>query len=543
MIVDDTLGRAVEAGSRDHLLTARVIASPGGTPVETLRVRGGELRARARPGDRWSGRVELAGGSRVPVDETDPLAGLTGALVRVELGATVDTVPTYVNAAELLVVGTQVRRSARDYAVTVELGSLASYVDAAAPRDWTPQASESVAAMIYRVVNDSRPPSWPPVTVANSSSGGSTLVPADYAAQARTGWSVVLDLCTIGNVTAYVDRWQQLVIRDPLDDTAAVVRQLGPDTVLTAYTLDVGRRGFANRVELRCSPVQAVGGDPVDDVVGVAEQVGGPLGSATVGRVIRDERALTGTIGQGAANARALALLRPFLRGWLTTQIEAVPDPRLDPDDDIRVTYVGGDATVHRITELSLDLGTGPMRLACRTIVEAPLASTVTPGQPGTFGPAGTRPPATLAELATIDAGAEWTTEGDYVTVGGVDYWWDGTTWQTGRVPAPPHLLQGRWRMTGILSTSNNAGYVWMPSPPESLRCNYTDMDGVDHETALRSVQVGDVITVTWDLLPRVRTVTSVTPESSRLDLDVSSALAASRPSNETIITITVARP
>ena len=36
----------------------------------------------------------------------------------------------------------------------------------------------------------------------------------------------------------------------------------------------------------------------------------------------------------------------------------------------------------------------------------------------------------------TINGGAAWTNPGDYVTVAGQDYYWDGTAWQDGRVPA-----------------------------------------------------------------------------------------------------------
>lgn len=333
-------------------------------------MRGGELTASARVGDRWTGRVELAGDGRKPRTADDPLAGFTGHRVRVLLGSSVDTVPTTITAADLLIEGTTVTRSARDYSVSVELTGLATYVDRAAPREWTPQAGETVGAMIGRVVSGSRPPGWAPVPVHDTSTRSSTVVPSDYAARGRSGWQVVTDLATVADVTVYVDRYQRLVIRDPLPDTPSPVRSLSVTDDVIAYTTELGRRRFANRVELRCSPVQVSSDldELRDDVVGVAEQTTGPLGTGAIGRVIADEQQLTGTISQSDANRRARSLLGPYLRGWLSTELDVLPDVRLDPDDDVTVTYADGTTATHRITELSLPLDTGPMRLACRTL-------------------------------------------------------------------------------------------------------------------------------------------------------------------------------
>ena len=66
------------------------------------------------------------------------------------------------------------------------------------------------------------------------------------------------------------------------------------------------------------------------------------------------------------------------------------------------------------------------------------LATGVTPGSPGQFTPGAPthRPPITQAELDTINGGAPWTTYDDYVDVNGIEWYWDGSAWQMGRVPS-----------------------------------------------------------------------------------------------------------
>ena len=70
-------------------------------------------------------------------------------------------------------------------------------------------------------------------------------------------------------------------------------------------------------------------------------------------------------------------------------------------------------------------------------------AHDATPGAPGAFVPATATAPATKAELDAVVGGAAWTNQGDYVTVGGTDYYWDGAAWQAGRVPAPVVYASG----------------------------------------------------------------------------------------------------
>ena len=81
---------------------------------------------------------------------------------------------------------------------------------------------------------------------------------------------------------------------------------------------------------------------------------------------------------------------------------------------------------------------TGTARRGCSAVSRPALATGVTPGAPGQFLPAppAFRPPNTIAELNTINGGAAWTTFNQHVTVGGADYYWDGTRWLPNHVPA-----------------------------------------------------------------------------------------------------------
>jgi hypothetical protein len=365
------LGRVV-GSSRAHLARA-LLLDPAGALVGSLPVDGGILRASALPGDRWSGDLSLSGTEWAPDSPAHPLSGFTGHRVRVQLGSVVDDRPEMVTVADLLVRSATVERGAGQYGLTVALRGLASFVAETAERTFTPRAGETCQAMIARVVRESLPPGWAPGSLVVADSSAPVAVPGDYRAEGRDAWSVVEDLATIGNVSVYADAVQRLVIRPPLLETPGpAVRTLTVAEDVTRYRLDIGRDGFANAVDIRCSPVQISSElDQLrDDVVGRARRYTGPLGIDAVGMRLHQEQQLTGTISQAAANARAAAVLRPMLRGWLTVEMEAVPDPRLEPDDDIAVAYVGGATIAHRVSGIELPVDTGPMVLRLRTFAD-----------------------------------------------------------------------------------------------------------------------------------------------------------------------------
>lgn len=365
-----TLDRVVGT-SRAHLLDV-VLMSGAGIPLGRLPVTGGRLTGTARPGDRWTATLALAGTQWTPTSPTHPLAGFVGAWVRVRLGSVVDTTEVLLTAADLLVWQTTTSRTTDTQGLSVQLTGLAGYVAASAPRAYWPLPGETCQQMMTRLVRAHRPPGWSPAAVLDTSAP--VPVPGDYRADGVDAWQAVTDLAAIANVTVFVDALQRLVIRPPLTSTPRPpARTLTAATDLTGWQVAVGRGdGFANRVELRCVPVQGAG--PVaDDVVGVAELTTGPLAvNGPAGRVIRTDRVLTGAISQAAADARAASLLQVAWRAWATTTLTCVPDPRLEPDDDLVVHYPGGLVAHHRIGQIDLPLDTGPMTITARTLDAPP---------------------------------------------------------------------------------------------------------------------------------------------------------------------------
>jgi len=65
-----------------------------------------------------------------------------------------------------------------------------------------------------------------------------------------------------------------------------------------------------------------------------------------------------------------------------------------------------------------------------------PLATGATAGTPGAFTPGGSRAPANQTELDTIvpSPATAWS-PGEYVVVGGSNYYWDGDSWEAGMAP------------------------------------------------------------------------------------------------------------
>lgn len=105
----------------------------------------------------------------------------------------------------------------------------------------------------------------------------------------------------------------------------------------------------------------------VDEVVGVAEQTSGPLGSGSVGRVTYTA-AFDGAVTQAQANARAAQVLPRMLAGWTTIRCAIIPDPRIEVGDTVTVEYLDGTRAAHRVTETTWPLTPDePMRLGLRT--------------------------------------------------------------------------------------------------------------------------------------------------------------------------------
>ena len=445
------------------------------TLIGELPLRGGTIRGSARFGERWTGSVQVTGEQWAPRTVTDPLAGFTGAYVRVYGGANVSTVDQWVEVCRLLVNGSTLSRAKGEWSVDVDLIDVTGYVGQGAYQVWHPGLDETAQSLIKRVYSAYWPPSWPGAPAWDDTTTPYVVPVGAYWEDVDVG-QVVWDLCSMANIGHYADWDGTLVLRDPLPDTPSVVRTLDAAADVTRYDIEWGReRGFGNSAIARFDPVGASGRatysgrwnyraqtgapasgelratdngdgsailrihyndasgyrrhagldraaqgdlvrlvdvngdewvgettsaldeDPatyftfqvrtisgslspanqdqvefssysraVDPVIGTAEQTTGPLAVATVGRVIVEETHV-GNVSQAVADARAQSLLRTSLRAHAGHIVEAIPDYRLEPHDDITVVFANGDTLTSRITELELPLSVGePMRVAVR---------------------------------------------------------------------------------------------------------------------------------------------------------------------------------
>lgn len=331
-----------------HRRIARVDLYDGNTPAyENLPISEGTVVGAATEYDRWSARFTVSGDLWVPIDPTDPLSGFSGLHARVFMGAEVDTVDEVLEVCRVVPIETRVQRSVEDVNVEVTCVGPAGWLDTISTTYTTADAA-TCQALIVKAVTDASPPAWDG-TVDDTTSGVS--VPADYTSDGSSVWAMVEDMCAVANVTAYFDALGTLVIRNPLPSTAgtpAVTLAVGSN--LAEYDQETGRSfGFANDVRLRFTR------DDGTERIGVASQGTGPLRfNGPAGRVTYTEDR-DGYPSVTQANARAAALLPGLLSAWSTTIVLAVPDPRLEPDDD--VTLVLPDRTVTaRATRVELPM-------------------------------------------------------------------------------------------------------------------------------------------------------------------------------------------
>jgi hypothetical protein len=103
-----------------------------------------------------------------------------------------------------------------------------------------------------------------------------------------------------------------------------------------------------------------------------------------------------------------------------------------------------------------------------------PPATSVLSGTPGVFVPLGSIPPATKAALDPLPGGATTWISGEYITVGGQDYHWNGTAWLPGRTPLRTGLATG--------AVENHPG-LFTP-PGATAPANKMELDTVPGGTA-----------------------------------------------------------
>ena len=274
-------------------------------------------------------------------------------------GAVVDRAELLVPVARLWPFTTTLRRTRESTTLTVDLVGPMSYAQQAAGRLHTALPAETCQAMIRRLLLANVPHT---PTVADTTTP--EPAPTDYESDADIA-SLVEDLAGRADIAVYFDADGNLVLREPLPGVVgSAARAPAADVNVTGYELQIGRDLVAN--ELR---VTFAGTDGQTDVTGVAQIGSGPLAwYGPAGRIVQtiDRDIVAG--GQTKANAYASSYLRAQGSAWATVAVEHVPDPRIEPDDLVTLTYLNGDTALHRVISVTVPLGQdGTQTLTART--------------------------------------------------------------------------------------------------------------------------------------------------------------------------------
>ena len=292
--------------------------------------------------------IERGGETLVPTSPEDPLSGFAGYSVRVWSGAVVDRAELLVPVARLWPFTTRLRRTRDSATLTVDLVGPMSYAQQAAGQLHTPQPAETCQGMIRRLLL-ANVPHTPTVTDTTSADP----VPDGFESDADIA-SLVEDLAGRADIAVYFDAAGDLVMRDPLPGVVgSAARGLAAAVNVTGYELQVGRDLVANEMRVRFA-----GTDGRTDVIGVAQIDTGPLAiGGPAGRIAQtiDRDIVAG--GQTKADRYAASYLLAQRSAWATVSVEHVPDPRLEPDDLVSLTYLNGDTALHRVVSVTVPLG------------------------------------------------------------------------------------------------------------------------------------------------------------------------------------------
>lgn len=152
--------------------------------------------------------------------------------------------------------------------------------------------------------------------------------------------SAITDLAAAADAWAYFDHLGDLLIR-PRSHAPALAWTIdaGPDGVLTGAEETLDRSSVRNGVSVRgqadasSPPIYALA---TNDDPSSPTRWGGPFGRVAL---ISSSTSIT---TQAQADATAAALLRLRLGLSRTVTLTAVPNPALEPDDEIRVVYADG---------------------------------------------------------------------------------------------------------------------------------------------------------------------------------------------------------
>jgi hypothetical protein len=543
--VDALLGKSHAVNTRVTLHTA------GGVQIAELPIEGGQVVGDAFSAvDRWSATLDMAGMEWMPQGADSYLSGLSAHQVRISRMVAAYDQPVWVEVCRLWVYESDLTLSRTDARMTVRCTGPGGLMERAATDVLhRPQAGETCQAMIIRILT-----AYLPYTPTVKDTTTSVPVPADYERDGSP-LGVAEELAEIANARVFFDAVGDLIIRRALQQVTSADtpgRAMDQSLDITEYRLTVGRSSASNRVDVRFYD------DATDtETTGYAETNTGPLRSRGPAGVLQLYRDYPFSASQAQAQAFAESALISQQQAWCQVSITAVQDPRLEPDDIIDVAYMDR-ILRHRVTRVTFDLGTSAMRVDARTSFDAvvggggsagggggggippsdPLATTATAGTPGSFGPAGHRDPANLSELGTITAGAAWT-PGQYVTVGGVDYYWDGSAWRSGRAPAAAAtvIMAGQWKNVNPTVTLD---YSEMTASSTQFLFHPYDADNINRGGDFGNVQAGDMIRIQQSAYDETFTISSV-----QVSLPIRVPVSTQIPplTGNRLTTVTITRP
>ena len=351
---------------QSHAVNTKVeLRAPDDSVVGVLPVEAGTVTGNgtARLGI-WSGDLTLAGLEWAPDGPGHPLSGLSGHYCSIQRAALpYGQQEAWVEVARLWVYETSVEMSRRDAALRVQLVSPAGLLERAVHDDFAAHRNDPVQKMIESVLKVNLP--YTPTVLDTSTAG---TLPAEYDPKDVTPIQVADELAAAVNIRVYFDALGRLVMRDTLPSidlgTFSSARQLAVDIDVIRYTLTFGRSIFANDAVARYD-WEDTAGQP-KGVIGRASISSGPGAKDGPAGRLSVERQFDIDARQADADKYARAMLTSQQQAWVTSRIDAVQDPRLEPFDLVETKYL--DRTLrHRVTAVQFDLTTDQMQITGRT--------------------------------------------------------------------------------------------------------------------------------------------------------------------------------
>lgn len=351
---------------KSHAVNTKVeLRAPDDTLVGELPIEAGTITGDGtRRLGLWSGSLTLAGLEWAPDGLGHPLTGLTGHYCSIQRAALpYGQQEAWVEVARLWVYETSVEISRRDATLRVQLVSPAALLERAVHDDFAAHRNDPVQSMIESVLKVNLP--YTPTVLDTSTAG---TIPAEYAPKDVTPVQVADQLASAINIRVYFDALGRLVMRNTLPSidaaTFSSARQMAVDIDVIRYTLTFGRSIFSNDAitrydwEDKQGQQQGIVGRAAISSGSVAKD--GPAGRLTI------EQQFDIDTTKAQADAYAQSILISQQQAWVTSRIDAVQDPRLEPFDLVETKYL--DRTLHhRVTAVQFDLTTDQMQLTGRT--------------------------------------------------------------------------------------------------------------------------------------------------------------------------------